>query len=320
MSGTGSASEGGLKELRGRQGRSATTIHGWPALLFGLPFVGVGVTGVVLFVTGSVPKDAPRSMVLWFGVVFGLAGISLVGHGIRGLLRRRRVAERRERHPEEPWLWDYDWPRHGVTDRAGRAVVKAFVGAAAFVVFLIPFNWIGLGGLGDVPGIAIWMLVVGLFDLITAGMIGYAVYLLLRYLKYGTSTLAFERFPFHLGEDMVVRFQASGGGAGFDRVAAKLICVEERYETRGSGKNRSQRVVCYERYAASLLIDDARSRWEGRRGLTLRFTPPRDGPPTRLSERPALFWVVDVEAEVPGVDYRGSFLVPVYGRPVALTR
>jgi hypothetical protein len=305
MNETGDGPGVGLKELRGRRGRSATTIHGWPAALFGLPFLAVGVVGVAQFVGQPAQVDAPRPMILWFGVVFGLAGLSLIVHGLRGLVRRRRVADRRERHPAEPWLWDYDWPRHGVTDRAGRAVVRTFMGAAALVVFLLPFNWIGFGGMGDVPGVALWMLVVGLFDLVTLTIIGYALYLLLRYLKYGTSRLAFEGFPFHLGEEMVVRFEGSGGAAGFDRVAAKLLCIEERYEMRGSGKNRSQQVVCYECYADTLTIEDARARL------------PHEAPPTRLSERPAHFWVVDVEAAVPGVDYRGSFLVPVYRAPDA---
>lgn len=31
-----------------------------------------------------------------------------------------------------------------------------------------------------------------------------------------------------------------------------------------------------------------------------------------LSQRPALFWELEVKADTPGVDYHSSFLLPVY--------
>jgi hypothetical protein len=34
-----------------------------------------------------------------------------------------------------------------------------------------------------------------------------------------------------------------------------------------------------------------------------------------LSERPAKFWELEVEAKTPGVDYHERFLLPVYAKP-----
>jgi len=36
---------------------------------------------------------------------------------------------------------------------------------------------------------------------------------------------------------------------------------------------------------------------------------------SRLSERPARFWELEVKGKTPGVDYQERFLLPVYGRP-----
>jgi hypothetical protein len=70
--------------------------------------------------------------------------------------------------------------------------------------------------------------------------------------------------------------------------------------------------VCYEVYADARTVDDARGLWEGRRGLALSFPFPADAAPTRLSERPPRYWELEIGAEVPGIDYQGRFLLPVY--------
>jgi uncharacterized membrane protein len=92
------------RELRNHQGRSATTIHGWPSVLFGMPFFGVGVGALVVWRVAPEQVEGPTPLLLWFGVVFGLVGFSLILHGLKGLRRRARVAERKHAHPNEPWM------------------------------------------------------------------------------------------------------------------------------------------------------------------------------------------------------------------------
>lgn len=43
--------------------------------------------------------------------------------------------------------------------------------------------------------------------------------------------------------------------------------------------------------------------------------PQATGLKTALSERPARFWELEVEAKTPGVDYHERFLLPVYAKP-----
>jgi hypothetical protein len=301
------------RELTGHQARSATTIHGWPAVFFGVPFLAAGIGAYVVQRLAPESIQGPRLLMVWFAGIFGLVGLLMIVHGLRGLRRRAGVARRRAAHPGQPWLWDYEWDRSGASDDTRRRLWRAIFVSVFFVAFLLPFNWIGFA-MPDVSGRGLWMAIVGLFDLVTVAVIGRAVYLLLRYLKYGTSTVSFDTFPFFLGDELAVRFEGSGRGEIFDRMTATLRCVEERYETRGSGKNRSQRVVCYEVYADAQNVEGARARWEGLRGLALRFPLPEEEQPTRLGERPPRYWELEVKAEVPGVDYKGTFLVPVYAK------
>jgi hypothetical protein len=299
------------RELKSHQGRSATTIHGWPSVLFGLPFFGVGVGALVVWRVAPQQVEGPTPLLLWFGAVFGLVGFSLILHGVKGLRLRARVAERKRAHPNEPWQWDHPWDPYGARDDSARRVRKGFFGAAFIVVFMIPFNYVGFV-LEGVAGRLLWMGIVGLFDVIAVVVAGYAVYLLLRYLKYGTSAVSFETFPFRLGERAGLRFLGPGRSELLEPVSVTLRAVEEAYETRGSGKNRSQRVVCYETYVDTQAIDDVRRRWEGRRGLELAFELPSEAAGTRMSERPPRYWELEITADVPGVDYKAVFLLPVY--------
>jgi hypothetical protein len=176
---------------------------------------------------------------------------------------------------------------------------------------MVPFNYVGFV-LDDVPGRWFWMGIVGLFDVVAVVAVGYAAYVLSRYLKYGTSAVSFETFPFRLGDRANFRFLGPGRSEVLEPVTVTVRAIEEAYETRGSGKNRSQQVVYYETYADTQAIDDVRRRWEGRRGLALAFDLPSEAAGTRLSERPPRYWELEITAAVPGVDYKAVFLLPVY--------
>jgi hypothetical protein len=48
--------------------------------------------------------------------------------------------------------------------------------------------------------------------------------------------------------------------------------------------------------------------------LELRFEPPADGMSTQLSADKPVFWEFEVELDLPGLDFKETYLVPVYGR------
>jgi len=303
------------RKLAGRQGRSAP-IGGWGAVLFGLPFLGAGVFAALAPRLAPENVNGPVQLVYWAAAVFGLAGLYMIWIGLRRLRRRAVAARLRELHPGEPWLWDHSWSRQGARGDVRRRALAAVAGAGAFAVFLAPFNVIAFGMDGVSPR-ALWVGVVVVFDLVTVGIIVHAIYLVMRWLKYGVATVTFGRFPFVLGEEGTIHFEGTARGEPPRTLTATLRCVEEAYETSGSGKNRSTKTVCYEVHADTRTVDDVRGRWEGRRGLALSYVFPAAAPPTRLSERPPRYWELEIGAEVPGIDYQGRFLLPVYAARTA---
>ena len=293
--------------LGGRAPRTSTTVHGAVAIALGLPFIGVGAAVVALLArTGDVAGGArvvfPPVAAVSLGLTFALAGIALVAHGARWFVRRRQVAVRRRRFPEQPWLWDYPWERRAgrdeVPDEAGRLLAFAL----ALGLFLVPFHWVAFLS-PDRP--ALFQIVTAIFELIGVAMLGRVAYLTLRRLRYGPSRLRFATFPIAPDSEAELPLDAVSPRARAHPMKATLRCVEEREEVHVSGRERETRTVCYE------LWRDERAVAPGEGSVS--FTIPPGAPSTALAALPPRYWELELTAEARGVDYGARFLVPVYG-------
>ena len=293
---------------------SRRVAYGKPALCLSLPFLAVGGY-FALAGFGALPLPgklhAPRAGIGFFGVAFALAGLMLLVASVRGLRLRRRAERMRLLHENEPWVADYDWDPEGASDRAlGRWVYPLF-GLAFLALFLVPFHWWAFfSRQGPWPV----KIITGIFDLILVLAACTVLYRLAQYLKFGTSRLRFARFPFHPGERLQVVFAPNR----FEVLDLTLRYVEERFESRGSGRNRSVQLVCYEHERIEQRLEAA----PGCAEVEITFDLPDDpalvdslgGPPLR-------YWELVIEASLPGVDFRTSFPLPVYAarRPVSET-
>jgi hypothetical protein len=270
---------------------SQRTAYRGGAVVFGVPFLGVGT-----FFAGAgfgywpLPgkANAPLWVIGYVGLAFALAGLVMMISGVRGLLAKRRGGAR---------LWTED----GMHDRAGGRVLSGFFASVFFAVFLVPFNWWAyLSGQGPfmVKGI------VGLFDLILLLVVGQFLYRIAQFLKYGHSRLHFHGYPFRPGGEVAVTFLPNR----FDELKATWRFVEERFETTGSGKNRTTSLVSYAHFSETETLAPGRTSPE----VDLSFTLP-DEPEwvTDVTGQPVRYWELVVEADVPGVDFHATFPLPV---------
>ena len=292
---------------------SRTTIHGGASILFGLPFLAAGI-GITLITTGhfSVPaKDihAPLWVIGVAGAMFFLVGVFLMLHGFDGMKRKRRLKKGKYMAPHRPWMWDYAWEPLGISENKKKGVINALVAMGVYIAFLSPFNWLVFYSEEVLP---VWVKgVVIVFDLIILFVVYDFVRKLSQYLKYGDSRLRFKNFPFVLGGKMVVSL--AGAPPQFEVMRMNLRFIEEAYEESGSGRNRSQDVVCYQRYGEEKVL---RSHDAGGSKIVMAWQLPEDSEfTTQLSVRPAKFWELEIKAETPGVDYESRFLLPIYAKP-----
>ena len=293
-------------ELRSTSARSSLAMTGLPAVLFGGLFVAAGVgISTRVYVGGMSGLHAPRAIVALSGAIFALAGLHVVISGLADIRRKRVARERAAAMPGQPWFWDYAWRPEGIGNDTTREIVKALGFAAFIAIFLTPFHWIAFFAKHPVPVFAFGA---ALFDLIIVGLLVRATRLALMRRRYGASWLRFLRFPFHPGSNVAVTLDGYGGLSAMTRLTGTLRCVQERYETRGTGKNRTTKVVCYALWSATTVAERDRNG-----SFAFEFEVPANAPSCALSERPARYWELAVTSDdVPGVDYAASFLVPVY--------
>ncbi|MHC5023686.1 MAG: hypothetical protein ACYTGG_07220 [Planctomycetota bacterium] len=297
--------------LKNHQARSRTTIHGWPAVCFGVPFFGVGVLMVLIW-QGLVPVKpgsvhAPMWIIGLIGPIFGLPGLFLIWHGLDTVRRRGRARRMMLLRPHEPWLADYPWNTTGARDDGVRGIVACVLGLGYLAVFLVPFHWwaIAAGGGWFVGGL------VGLFDLVLLLFAGQLIHRVLQRAKYGRSYLHYGAFPFVPGDVLEAVFDCPRGLGHVEQLTCTLRCVEEAYEERGTGDDRRAEVVCYEAYRDTFEVDEP-AEHRGDRGMAVSFLLPQDALTTDLASRPPRYWEIEVLAESRGPDFKATFLVPVY--------
>lgn len=294
--------------LRTESARSPIALARWGAVAFGGVFLAVGAAIILrALIGGTQGMHAPRWVVALAGLVFALAGLWVFTNGVLDVLRRRRAARRAAEYPGQPWIWDHDWRAEGISNDNVRAIAMSFGFALFIAIFLTPFHWIGLFAPGASRAFFFFAL---LFDAVVVWLIVRGVRLLMMRRRYGASWLQFRRFPFHPGERVETSLDSFGGLSLVPRLTATLRCVQERYETRGTGKDRTIEVVCYALWSASSVVE------KDRKGIfTFAFELPEGVPSSALSERPARFWELELQSDdVPGVDYAAKFLIPVYGK------
>jgi hypothetical protein len=300
-----------VKELTSHVARAQhhTGSGGCFLIVFSLPFIAVGAGALLAAFGVFLPSkmNAPPLVIGCVGAVFAGAGLLVMYGGIRNTLISARRKREQQMFPNEPWRRDHVWSHDGAVDSS---IAKGWgtLCAGGFVaVFMVPFNyWAFFTKESHVIVIGI----TSLFDLIAIAIFCGGMYQILRGMKYGASRLRWERFPFFLGDVFEARFATGRPIGQFNAMTITLRCIVEVTETRGSGKSRSQQIVCYQHYADTVEIKQAGVHGLGEVPIT--FNLPQGDYGTTLGIARPRYWELEINADTPGIDFHASFMVPVY--------
>lgn len=300
--------------LVGHTPAPSTRTGGGCLILFGMPFIAVGVFVLLLSLgllnlEAKTSNDAPTWVLTAFGAVFAMAGLGVAGAGAAGMARARAARRRKEEHPLEPWYWDHPWDSR-FSESGGLG--PAFQALLAFIfleAFLSIFHWWAFFSEEKIIPL---ILFVGLFDLIALAILGGAIYAFFQHLKYGTSRFHFARFPFRPGHSVEGGLEASRRLASAATISLTLRYVEEVTETTGSGKNRSTTTVSYCLHEVKHELNSSQFDAGSAGEIPISLRLPTGDFSNRLLETPRRYWELEVKAETPGIDYASRFLLPVY--------
>lgn len=291
----------------------ATGQGGGCLILFGLPFIAVGLFATLLSL-GYLPIDddqinGPRWLLTAFGAIFSAAGLAVAWQGVAGMFRARGARQRKEEHPLEPWFWDHPWDNRWAESGGPEPAIRAFLAFLFLEGFLSIFHWWAFfSGQGPLP----LKVFVVIFDLIALAILWGAIYQLFQYFKYGRSRLHFGRFPFRPGHSLEAGLEAHRRLLAADRIVLVLRYIEEVTEVTGTGKNRSSRQVLYGLHEVKQELDARMFQGGSVAEIPITLRLPEGDYANRLLEDPRRYWELEVKAETPGIDYVARFLVPVY--------
>jgi hypothetical protein len=299
------------KPLPDRSPRSLPSGGGCSVVL-GVLCVAVGGIFVRGLWTGGMSNPFAAASPEQFWILHGtVLFVMALGAGLArsGLLawRGKARAKALKARPDQPWLAESTWDPQGAVEQPNGSAAGFFVAAFVFLV-LAPFNVLARHAFDTSNPIEVRLLVAAMLFIPN-----FFIYLVLKGLfsavrdrrRCGRPYLAFDPFPFFLGETLAARLTAKVF-AGQDGVVAVLRCIDERMTRSRSGTTDS--VQAYQVY-------EARQPFPGRFGgedVLLTFALPTE-PPTELLRQPPRYWELEVRGRNKGVTV--VFTVPVYSRP-----
>ena len=279
-------------------------IYGF-VLIFSAIGVGLVYGAIVTFQDGETTKAFLMLIAaLAFGG-FGLGFFALMTVGYRGYAREAAL---RAAHPDEPWRWRDDWATGRVRDM-GKSATWFFWG------FAILWNIISTPLLIFLPAEIIekenYPALLGLlFPLVGIGLIVVAVRKTIQRRKYGDCLFLMERVPGILGGEVTGTILILRGLPAAEILTARLSCI--RRERRGSGKDSStnENVLWQTEQSVVRLSPTGKG---AAQGAPVRFRVPYDASPTgEIDQNNSIFWKLEADAAVPGVDFSTGFEIPVF--------
>jgi hypothetical protein len=276
---------------------------------FVLIFSGIGIGlvygAIVTFQDGETTK---AFLMLIAALVFGGFGLGVFALTTAGYRSQAREAALRAAHPDEPWKWREDWST-GRVHSMGKAATWFFWG------FAILWNLISTPLLIFLPGEIIekenYPALLGLlFPLVGIGLIVVAVRKTIQRRKYGNCLFLMERVPGILGGEVTGTVLIPRGLPAAETLALRLSCIHMKRQRSGKGTSTSEDVLWQTEQSVVRLS----STGEGAaQGAPVRFRVPYDASPTgEMDDNNSIFWKLETDAAVPGVDFSTGFEIPIF--------
>ena len=148
-----------------------------------------------------------------------------------------------------------------------------------------------------------------MFPLIGISSLLLFVYKVFAWRKFGRTELVLDPFPGSIGGDFggYIDLPMTGNIASSQNIEVEMVLNCLRTTTSGSGKNRSTRTnVVWQREGlatVSLTADGIR--------CAFRFAVPENLPETEASSASYNHWLFQIACDLPGIDFKRSFNVPV---------
>jgi hypothetical protein len=268
---------------------------------------GLGVLGFRLPGALARGEAEPTTAASVVGGVFTFVGAGIIWLGFYSRRTAKQRADRVERYPNSPWLWNPEWAQREIKGNTAPVVIFLWVFAGIWNAIAWPIvpqlmDQIGRGHHGAAIGL--------MFPAIGAALVVAALHATLRARRFGRSVFVLDSLPGVIGGELVGTVRISKTLPETSGLRVRLVCVN--CVTRGSGKNSStSEHVLYEdkQEIASHAVRP------GPRGseIPLQFQIPFENPDSDdTNPRSTIGWRIELHGDFAGIDYATQFEIPVF--------
>ena len=279
-------------------------------VLFATPFIAVG--GFMAFsALRTYLRDGATQQVLLFaavGIAFGGAGLFVLIATLAGGRSAIASGNLQAEHPSEPWLWNVEWANRRISDHAVSSTVGLWAATLIIAAILAP-------GLILAPQKAAnrgLLLIFGVFGLVVIGFFVAAIRSTLQAHRFH-SVLVLDTLPGAIGGALRAHVEVKGDVDALRNAQAINITLTSLHRLRTStGKSRTTHDSILWQDTSSIAGSGVSIGPSGAI-VTVEFAIPADATPTNESNpNDQTLWRVNVDADIPGVDYDAHFWVPVF--------
>jgi hypothetical protein len=276
--------------------------------LFGLPFALVGV-GMAISVLArlTAPGTADSQQIIMrvtMALVFGGSGIGLIYYDFASRGAGRRTEALMAKNPDKPWLWREDWSQ-GYAEPESKSTEALFAGLGALMVLItMPL----LMNLREALFVRRrYAVLIGLaFPLAGVYLICQSLIAYLRDRRF-RARLSLSTMPGVAGGHLNGRMEVAiplPGGTPFDLT---LSCVHSYVSGSGNSRSRWQTVLWQDKKTATPVSGGVGSE------VPVEFVVPYDSKETdNRNPDDAILWRLSASASLPGLDFRATFVAPVF--------
>ena len=282
--------------------------------VFGLPFLGAGLAFMYaqFLRRGSVSSFETVAAML-FGSVFALIGAALIYAAVHGYGVMKQQAAREEADPLSPWLWRTDWAASRAESQNKNTRITYWVLAILCNLITLPFlpSIIQYFSLHADPRVFLLLS----FNLIGLILLVVAVRASIRHRRFGNTYVEFDSLPFTAGERVGGRINLQLDARVEHGVELRLSCV--RKVITNSGKNSITNLITLWQGDQNVPAGAIGPGPLGR-AIPVDFSIPVESLLTNHDNpRDQILWMLHAQADVPGVDFKDDFELPVFKTAVS---
>jgi hypothetical protein len=276
--------------------------------LFSLPFCIFGLLAVATGIRQIMDGQSPQArMLVIFGLVFSTVGFGLLATLILGPKKLQQAQQRQAENPTQPWLWRDDWAQGRANGETKSELIRAWA-------FSILWNLISAPILFVIPREKLQQqpasLVALAFPLIGAALLVWAVRETLRWFEFGKTYFEMSSVPCVIGREVRGTIQTRFPRPPTHGIQLKLTCVNRVVTGSGNTQTTQEKILWREQKAVA--PEDLSPGPVGT-SIPVSFHLPADARSTDgTSPRNSIFWKLEADADVPGVDYKDLFELPVF--------